>query len=57
VTFESNAGLQVPMQFGVGSELEVFVKTYEGSCSTRPMSMHDADAARVLLDQCNTTGT
>ncbi|MBK9032990.1 MAG: hypothetical protein IPL61_17250 [Myxococcales bacterium] len=56
VEFASNSGARVAMHFEPGSRLEVSVQSLSGGCSSDVMSMHDQTAARVLLDQCNTTG-
>lgn len=56
ISFASNAGVQVPMRFEVGSRLEVFVQTYSGGCSRDEMNMHQPENAQVLLDRCNSTG-
>ena len=56
VSFRSNSGTQVPMRFELGSRLEVSMQSITGGCSPVGRTMHDRDWARVLLDQCNTTG-
>lgn len=56
ISFESNAGVQVPMRFEPGSQLEVFVQTYSGGCGRDEMNMHQPENAQVLLDRCNSTG-
>ncbi len=57
VSFRSNSGTQVPMRFELGSRLEVSMQSITGGCSPVGRTMHDRDWARVLLDQCNTTGS
>ncbi len=56
ISFDSNAGVQVPMRFEVGSQLAVFVQTFAGGCGRDEMSMHETANAQVLLDRCNSTG-
>ncbi len=56
VTFESRSGQQVPMEFRIGSRLEVFMQTYQGGCAKDEITMHQPDDCRVLLDRCNTSG-